>query len=65
MDQKYLGIWEHNIRHNDTSRLQFYKTINGKFRYEDYLEMRDFDLRKHISKLRCSSHDLRDKKKSM
>ena len=58
MDQKYLEIWEHNIRHNDTSRLQFYKTIKGKFGYEDYLELRDFGLRKHISKLRCSSHDL-------
>jgi len=58
MEQKYMEIWEHNIRHNDTSRLQFYKTIKGKFGYEDYLELRDFGLRKHISKLRCSSHDL-------
>ena len=58
MDQKYLEVWEHNIRYNDTSRLQFYKKIKRKFGYEDYLEIRDFGLRKNIAKLRCSIHDL-------
>ena len=56
--KKYLELWEHEIHHTLKSRLEFYKTIKGKFGYEEYLDIRHFELRKNIAKLRCSSHDL-------
>ena len=58
VDQKYLRMWEHDFHHLNQSRLEFYKTIKITFGYEGYLEMTNFEWRKGIAKIRCSSHTL-------
>ena len=58
VDQKYLRMWEHDFYHLNHSRLEFYKTIKRTFGYEGYLEMTNFEWRKGIAKIRCSSHTL-------
>ena len=58
VDQKYLRMWEHDFYHLNQSRLGFYKAIKRTFGYEGYLEMTNFEWRKDIAKIRCSSHTL-------
>ena len=58
VELKYLKIWEHNLSHTDLSRLEFYKTVKSTFGYEVYLDIRNFECRKSIAKIRCSSHTL-------
>ena len=38
--------------------MEFYSKIKEEFKFETYLELPDFELRKTIAKLRCSDHAL-------
>ena len=58
VEQKYIMKWEDTLLNTDKARLEFYKSIKRNFGYENYLDMNNFELRKGIAKLRCSSHTL-------
>jgi len=58
VDQKYLKMWDHHLRHLDQPRLEFFKKIKNTFGYECYLDLKHFEIRKSITKLRSSSHPL-------
>ena len=59
---KYIEYWKNNLTNVDTPRLYFYKNVKNSFSYECYLDMENFQWRKSISKLRCSSHILQIEK---
>ena len=50
----FVQEWSGNVE--ETSQHRLYKFIKQKFCFETYLNVRNRDLRIHISKLRLSSH---------
>ena len=58
MNQKFLTNWNSEVQNSASPRLEFYKTIKKNFGYEKYLDMKNFEFRKNIAKIRCSSHIL-------
>ena len=54
--------WENNIKNSGLARLDFYKKVKTSFGYEKYLDISNFEWRKNIAKLRCSSHNLQIEK---
>ena len=58
VNQRYLAEWHDEVQITASARLEFYKTFKKTFGYEEYLEMKDFEGRKNIAKIRCSSHTL-------
>ena len=55
--QYYENTWKNIIRHEESPRLQVYKTINCEFSKATHLDL-PFALRRIISKIRCSNHTL-------
>ena len=53
----YTNWWKNNTR-AVTSRLEFYNTIKDDLKFEEYLNIPDFHIRKAITKIRCSDHVL-------
>ena len=53
----YTTWWENNTR-AVTSRLEFYNTIKDDLKFEEYLNIPEFHIRKGITKIRCSDHIL-------
>ena len=58
VNQRYLTEWHDEVQITASARLEFYKTFKKTFGYEEYLEIKDFEDRKNIAKIRCSSHNL-------
>ena len=58
IDKKYLSYWKTEITRPDVPRLDFYREIKEEFKIENYLHIEDFESRKAIAKIRCSSHSL-------
>ena len=61
-DLKYIEYWENNLINFDAPRLHFYRYVKKSFGYEGYLDIGNFQWRKSISKLKCSSHILQIEK---
>ena len=57
IDLKFSQKWENNFR-TDHPRLEFYKRLKDTFGYEAYLDLRNYESRRSISKLRFSTHTL-------
>lgn len=55
--QIYKNWWKNNTNAG-TSRLEFYNTIKEDLKFEEYLNISDFHIRKAITKIRCSDHVL-------
>ena len=53
----YNNWWKNNTRAS-ISRLEFYNTIKDDLKFEEYLDIPDFHIRKAITKFRCSDHVL-------
>ena len=58
LEEAFRKWWKKSLDDPNLSRLQFYKKIKSEHRPEKYLDIHEFELRKHISKLRCSDHVL-------
>ena len=58
LEEAFRKWWKTSLDDPNLSRLQFYKKIKSEHRPEKYLDIHEFELRKHISKLRCSDHVL-------
>ena len=54
----YGNHWKTELQQPDMSRLNFYKEVKGEFQINDYLSIRNWEHRKHITKIRCSDHPL-------
>ena len=59
---KYIQYWEDNLKNCESSRLHFYRSVKKSFGYENYLDMENFQWRKSISRIKCSSHILQIEK---
>ena len=59
---KYVTGWDNSIKNSDIPRLDVYKKVKTSFGYEKYLNISNFEWRKGIAKLRCSSHILQVEK---
>ena len=60
--QKYKENWEEYMPNCESPRLIFYKSVKKSCDFEEYLNLPNFRWRKHITKLRCSSHTLQIEK---
>ena len=60
--QKYKENWEEYMQNCQSPRLTFYKSVKKSYVFEEYLNLSTFQWRKHITKLRCSSHTLQIEK---
>ena len=58
IEKTYLKFWENELGNPNLSRLLFYKKIKDEFKFENYLEMYNFENRKATTKIRCSDHCL-------
>ena len=54
----YVNYWKKALKDDNLSRLKFYSEIKTELSPEAYLDIPDFNLRKTITKTRCSDHDL-------
>ena len=61
-ETKYMAEWDNNIKNSDIARLDFYKKVKTSFGYEKYLDISNFEWRRSIARLRCSSHTLQVEK---
>ena len=59
VEKKFTFWWENTLNESESHRITFYKTLKSVFKCETekYLEF-EFEQRKLLSKLRCSSHPL-------
>ena len=53
----FIENWKESLENTDASRLIVYQQINKNFEIPKHLDL-SFQLRKIISKVRCSSHTL-------
>ena len=58
LENGFQKWWETLHNGSGNSRLIFYMKIKSEFRMENYLKIPGVQLRRHISKLRCSDHVL-------
>ena len=58
VDKGYQKWWKTVLQDSEQSRLSFYKKVKSEFEMENYLNITNFQQRRHISKLRCSDHGL-------
>ena len=58
MHVSYKTFWRNNITSKNINRLEFYGKIKSELRFEEYLNIPNFEIRKTIAKLRCSDHQL-------
>ena len=58
IDKAYLNYWKTELMRADVSRLAFYREIKEDFKIENYLHIENFENRRAIAKIRCSSHSL-------
>ena len=58
VDKGYQNWWKTVVQDSEQSRLSFYKKVKSDFGMENYLNITNFQQRRHISKLRCSDHGL-------
>ena len=59
--ERFREYWDTSIN-GDSARLLFYKSIKTELEYEPYLNISDFESRRSIARLRCSSHALQIEK---
>ena len=57
-ESSFKTFWKEQLRDQENSRLQFYKSIKADWETEKYLKLENFEYRKNIAKLRCSDHIL-------
>ena len=58
IDKTYLNYWKTELTRGDIPRLAFYREIKEDFKIENYLHIANFENRRAIAKIRCSSHSL-------
>ena len=58
LKSKYITFWQRKLREETSNRLQFFKTLKQEFKFEEYLNISQFEHRKAITKIRCSDHPL-------
>ena len=51
-------FWSDTLKDPKITRLQFYRKIKNNVKFESYLELPNYDIRKIIAKIRCSDHML-------
>jgi hypothetical protein len=56
MSARYAQYWFNKVK--TESKMRTYITIKNNFVLEDYLNIPDFNIRKHMTKLRISAHRL-------
>ena len=60
----FINLWQShvsgaNLGPNESSKLRFYKLVKNSFEREPYLDLiPTFQMRKYITKFRCSDHIL-------
>ena len=54
----YKSLWEIKIKDQNLKRLNFYQKLKNEFTPAEYIDTRNFKMRKTIAKLRCSNHCL-------
>ena len=55
---KFSDFWHRLLRDENSSRMQFYRSIKNELKFEEYLSIPTFEYRKSIAQIRCSDHPL-------